>query len=1122
MYLGLNTLKITGRGRGVAGPPIAPFMELGVNLGAAGTSNAYYPFINVMLNSAAWQAKSTNVGTFTQNQGNLVASNPNDYFFIYISDGGDGLPQGRYTVKNPNGCRIGFGAFNEYTNPRFTFAEPDDDGAGYFTATSFGFNWPGAHATTSGLYLMVQGSCSGVEVIQPGYETAYNNGQMFTNEFFAYQNGLGALSPLRMMIWSGTNGNTEADWADRTTSAGMTHYKANERTVTHERIIQTANTLNRDLWVCVPYRASQDYVDNMAALYAANLNSNLRVYVEHGNELWNNFGPFGSASSWVTYQNHTRHVGTLVPATGVITKVGHGLVNDDILRVWSHRDDLMNEIGDDDGPSGVWRTTRGAWPMRVEVIDANSFKLWTLPLADPSKVAASWATNRTKVIYVLTTEAGKTADANANYGEVSLRNWTAFDTAFGGTSRVIAVLGSQAATPATTTARLEVPGVAARCDRVAIAPYYDGSWFAGQVDVSSNLIVPKIWTNSGVDQSGTATTYFGVYTQGSTPTIDEVKAGTGTGFVTKATPWETAYGRRLNEAVTISFASPAVVTFEKPAPPNGTIINLMTTGALPAPLLVESSPGSAKDYFVVNSSGNTCQLSLTSGGAAINTTDAGSGTHTLNTDEHLGSSYIRGTDCVVVDGNTYTTKMVVVDPYGYSWMMSNDIAVSASPTTPVDYFDTYANQAIRGTVALFGETSPWLTGQNNAIAASANPNIKLANYEGGSHWFNMPSQDPAPTNAYNWMLNSWAESQEYADALVRYLYHLAAKGVKTHGIFVDLTDGVISWTLANSITDTLDKRYLAHAALNGRVTIQSLLNLPDVVGTEFQTDPGTFPQTVATLDNAYTYTVIKGHEAGNYALSGNVLQMVADNGIAWNSPVNQTITLLASNGQLDDLFNVTSITGSSWYRGDEHFALDMTTQASTATLTPIRGNALNPVSTQGTLAGGYLTLSGASDYTSSTALTESLTVDGTVPFLMAAVVAQSGAVATSQRIIDIGVSQFCRLSTTATNANQVRWRIFGQGDVSLGAHAWSATPQVFWIFVDAPNQLVYYGRNQTVENVGGTAYTAGSNNTFGRTLTMKNTTANAKFGSVLVRRAAELNLTKALEAVQRMQTLHGL
>lgn len=76
--------------------------------------------------------------------------------------------------------------------------------------------------------------------------------------------------------------------------------------------------------------------------------------------------------------------------------------------------------------------------------------------------------------------------------------------------------------------------------------------------------------------------------------------------------------------VTISQATPGVVTWTAHGLANGTAVTLSTTGGLPAPLV----PGTI--YFVVGAAANTFQLAATIGGVAINTTTAGTGTHTAS------------------------------------------------------------------------------------------------------------------------------------------------------------------------------------------------------------------------------------------------------------------------------------------------------------------------------------------------------------------------------------------------------------------------------------------------------------------------------------------------------------
>jgi hypothetical protein len=72
---------------------------------------------------------------------------------------------------------------------------------------------------------------------------------------------------------------------------------------------------------------------------------------------------------------------------------------------------------------------------------------------------------------------------------------------------------------------------------------------------------------------------------------------------------------------TVTIASPGVLTV---ALRNGTAVYLNTTGALPTGLVVGTI------YYVVGSTGTTCNLSLTYGGAAINTSGTQSGTQTIS------------------------------------------------------------------------------------------------------------------------------------------------------------------------------------------------------------------------------------------------------------------------------------------------------------------------------------------------------------------------------------------------------------------------------------------------------------------------------------------------------------
>jgi hypothetical protein len=86
--------------------------------------------------------------------------------------------------------------------------------------------------------------------------------------------------------------------------------------------------------------------------------------------------------------------------------------------------------------------------------------------------------------------------------------------------------------------------------------------------------------------------------------------------------WNASTGYTPLALTSISNASPAVLTFASgTVPVNGTVLTLSTTGTLPSGLL----PGT--NYYVINGTSTTCNLSTTYGGSAINTASAGSGLH---------------------------------------------------------------------------------------------------------------------------------------------------------------------------------------------------------------------------------------------------------------------------------------------------------------------------------------------------------------------------------------------------------------------------------------------------------------------------------------------------------------
>ena len=52
-------------------------------------------------------------------------------------------------------------------------------------------------------------------------------------------------------------------------------------------MIDLANTLHADPWLCIPHQATDDYVRQFATLLHSRLDPTLRPHIEYSNEVWN-------------------------------------------------------------------------------------------------------------------------------------------------------------------------------------------------------------------------------------------------------------------------------------------------------------------------------------------------------------------------------------------------------------------------------------------------------------------------------------------------------------------------------------------------------------------------------------------------------------------------------------------------------------------------------------------------------------------------------------------------------------------------------------------------------------------------------------------------------------------
>jgi hypothetical protein len=165
-----------------------------------------------------------------------------------------------------------------------------------------------------------QNGITNIYVMQPstlGGSTPIPAGTLFTPSAISM---LSQYTALRFMGLSDTNGNLDSNWSDRTTPSDnfWSAYTFNSGTgvnnnvtgtapngVPWEVLIALANQTGKDIYINIPSNSSLAYLTNLADLFAFGsngvtpytsvqsdpvwkpLDSNLKVYIEFSNELWN-------------------------------------------------------------------------------------------------------------------------------------------------------------------------------------------------------------------------------------------------------------------------------------------------------------------------------------------------------------------------------------------------------------------------------------------------------------------------------------------------------------------------------------------------------------------------------------------------------------------------------------------------------------------------------------------------------------------------------------------------------------------------------------------------------------------------------------------------------------------
>ncbi len=106
--------------------------------------------------------------------------------------------------------------------------------------------------------------------------------RVFDPAFVASLRGYAAL---RFLDWQQVNENPASRWSTRSLPEDSS--QVTRKGVAIEHMVHLANEAGADPWFIMPYAADADYISRFAQYVRDNLDRDRRVYVELGNEIWN-------------------------------------------------------------------------------------------------------------------------------------------------------------------------------------------------------------------------------------------------------------------------------------------------------------------------------------------------------------------------------------------------------------------------------------------------------------------------------------------------------------------------------------------------------------------------------------------------------------------------------------------------------------------------------------------------------------------------------------------------------------------------------------------------------------------------------------------------------------------
>jgi len=288
LRVGFTTIKVSADGvsaagilsvRGTTRIP-ARSRYVGMNLSGIAYYSSEFPFADMTKSGMGWVSREDN-GTWGKpfpsltSDGYPAALAQGQHALNAVAWAGSHYAPGRYVVLWDGDGSISFPLSN------VTVAETATNRIAIDVTDTSGSLWVAIDRTSA------TNPVRNLRFLWPNTEPTYAS-QPFNPVFLAK---IAPFSLLRFKDWGAIDGSPVVEWADRGHVGDVTYATAGG--VPLEVMIDLANTLHVDPWLCIPHQASDDYVRQFAALVHDRLDPALHPHLEYSNEVWNTSYPQG-------------------------------------------------------------------------------------------------------------------------------------------------------------------------------------------------------------------------------------------------------------------------------------------------------------------------------------------------------------------------------------------------------------------------------------------------------------------------------------------------------------------------------------------------------------------------------------------------------------------------------------------------------------------------------------------------------------------------------------------------------------------------------------------------------------------------------------------------------------